>query len=149
MKNLFRNSINSYILIIILFISNVIIPSTYANKKQRSNNNIPIKSTNNSVLVIFDFKNFSCPLSIDSFLAFCDSIQNHCSIDHISGIVTCNYVSNPNELEEKKYLKIIKKQIKGFTKANNIKFSVILDSSHIFDKISNNGFTVIVLSKTK
>lgn len=99
------------------------------------------------LLFIIDFKSFMCPSCLDSFLEFYHTLG--CSFEEgmIWGILVFD---KPSKMQEEDLsTKIIEKKLRGFIKANNIKFPIIIDRFHIFKGLSQERTAVIVFDRQK
>jgi hypothetical protein len=103
--------------------------------------------THNIVMLFLDRSDFSCQFCLNSFLQLCDTLQT----ENFNKIIIRGILdgSEINDDEEKlKRDRILKKQIRGFVKGNNIHFPFYIDSSHVFRKIKDKDTAVIVLNNS-
>ena len=83
-----------------------------------------------------------------------DSLLNFCRMlpPSYSGVGIWGIVVNNKSLNEEQYIlmiQIMEKRIKGFVKANNIRFPVVLDRNRIFAMRFDPGSKVLVLDSER
>lgn len=99
------------------------------------------------LLFIIDFKSFMCPSCLDSFLEFYHLSARSFGEEMIWGILVFD---KPAKIEEEGLsIKIVEKKLRGFIKANNIKFPVMIDRFHIFKELGEGGTAVIFFDRYK
>ncbi|MEO0294314.1 MAG: hypothetical protein ABIN61_08875 [candidate division WOR-3 bacterium] len=91
------------------------------------------------ILIFVDYSTISCSFCLDSFIALFNKLEKQ---KNEEGIVTGIVLSD--NLEDENKVKIIEKQLRGFVKANNINFPLILDKTNIFKGLNLEN-TVIVI----
>ena len=105
------------------------------------------RNAENIIFLFLERSDFSCQLCLSSFLQLCDTLQNK-KFNHIviRGILEGSGIDNNKE--KVKHDKILKKQIRGFIKGNNLQFPFFLDSAQVFRKIKDKDTAVIVLNNS-
>ena len=93
------------------------------------------------ILILLHSSDFSCQFCLESFLQLCDSIQR--VQEKITTIVILT--GDFKEFQDINTIQILKKQLKGFVKANHIPFPVLFDQSSILNKFSNSRSTLIIV----
>ena len=77
------------------------------------------------ILIFLDFRDFMCPSCLDSLLSVCRALPRHLLMTRVMGIIHCY---DPDPLSPRQ-IKILRKKIKGFVRANRILFPVLLDKN--------------------
>ncbi len=90
-----------------------------------------------SLLFIIDFTDFMCPACLDSLLNLCRLLPRHIQQERVWGIVV---FPHPHSTA------ILEKKVRGFQKANNIAFPILLDRDHIFRSLATQGTTLFLFS---
>lgn len=99
------------------------------------------------LLFIIDFKSFMCLSCLDSFLEFYHTLAPSIEQGMIWGILVFD---KPAKMQEEDLsTKIIEKKLRGFIKANGIKFPIIIDRFHIFEGLAQEGTAVILFDRQK
>lgn len=97
------------------------------------------KKNSKLFLIFVDYSTISCSFCLDSFLALCNILGKQRNDESVViGVVSSD------DLEDENKIKIIKKQLRGFIKANNINFPLILDKTNVFKELNLEN-TVIVI----
>lgn len=105
------------------------------------------EDSQNIIFLFLDRSDFSCQFCLSSFLQLCDTLQMG-NFDHIIIRGFLDGSETDNATEKLKRDRILKKQIRGFVKGNNIRFPFFLDSSHVFGNIKDKDTAVIVLNSS-
>ena len=92
------------------------------------------------LLFIIDLDSFLCLPCLDSFLNFCTNLPDSIIEGHVWGIL----VFDKSEEKGDSLARIAEKKLKGFIRANDIKFPVIVDRFHLFNHLGEEG-TVLIL----
>jgi hypothetical protein len=79
------------------------------------------------MFIFLDYSAISCSLCLDSFLTLCNTLKT----EKGENIMVVGVIISEDSEDENR-AKIIEKQLRGFAKANNIDFPLILDKSNIF-----------------
>ena len=90
-----------------------------------------------SLLFIIDFTDFMCPACLDSLLNLCRLLPRHIQQERVWGIVV---FPHPHSTA------ILEKKVRGFQKANNIAFPILLDRDHIFRSLAAQGTTLFLFN---
>lgn len=90
--------------------------------------------SDNRFLVIIDFGFLSCPLCVQSFTEFNDAVNRNGLEQSTLGVLIFNGEEKGVDLD--RYTKIVKKRLRGFVTANDIKFPFILDRDGVFKDLS-------------
>ncbi len=93
------------------------------------------------IFIIIDFRDFMCPACLDSLIRLCDVIPTPLIEESVRGIVV---FSKEDAGSQDDAVKIMRKKIRGFQKANQIRFPLILDRDGIFAAAAHKGSCVIV-----
>ena len=99
------------------------------------------------MFVFFDYEAIICPSCLDIFLEFCEELKMYNEFYkslHIFGVVGYREIFN-----EKYNVRILKKQLKGFVKANNICFPIIIDSLNIFNNPKKRNYSILYLDYSR
>ncbi len=99
------------------------------------------------LLLVIDFSDFNCPLCLDSLLNFCRMLPPSYSEVMIWGIVVNN--KGLGNDQDSSAIQIMDKKIRGFIEANDISFPLILDRNCVFNQLSHQGSTVMVIDLKK
>jgi len=99
------------------------------------------------ILIIFDFESLSCPLCLESFKDFCETLHSTGLENSALGLLTYQNAADEQNIE--KYTKIVEKKLRGFRIGNRIKFQILLDKFHVFEglNITKPGIILFDLSK--
>jgi hypothetical protein len=97
------------------------------------------------LLFIFDFQDFSCMTCLDSFLALYRILPVRFKSSKTWGIL----IAKNSGAEERKMIRIAEKKLKGFVRANQIKFPILVDRSRIFGEWTEKGSCVLVFDRAK
>jgi hypothetical protein len=92
-------------------------------------------------------ESFLCPSCLNHFLKFCEELKLYCQYDPslcVFGVVDLNSAN-----EERNDPKILMKQLKGFIKANDITFPVMIDSLNVFYQLKKKNFHLLFLDFSK
>ena len=92
------------------------------------------------LLFILDFHDFSCMTCLDSFLGFYHKIPSRLKISSAWGILV---VKNAEETENN-LIRIAEKKLKGFVRANQIIFPILVDRQQVFQGMAEEGSCVIL-----
>ena len=95
-------------------------------------------------LILLHSSDFSCQFCLESFLQLCDSIKRLQDKMITIVILTGDF----KESQDINTIQILKKQLKGFVKANHIPFPVLLDQSSILNNFSN-GRSALIFVDTR
>jgi hypothetical protein len=95
------------------------------------------------LLLIIDFGDFMCFSCLESFLQFCYSLPHQFQDQYVWGVVI--FDGNIGSESEDIAVKIVEKKIRGFRKANKVRFPILVDRSHIFSSLADKGTTVLIL----
>ena len=95
------------------------------------------------LLLIIDFGDFMCFSCLESFLQFCYSLPHKFQDEYVWGVVI--FEGNIGSESEDIAIKIVEKKIRGFRKANGVRFPILVDRSHIFSSLAAKGTTVLIL----
>jgi len=134
-------------LMLTLMITSFSVAKTITQNQHKDNISKNERVPNHLILLLLNHSDFSCQFCLNSFLQLCNTLQNrNLNNSIIWGILDSG--NNQGNPAKGKYTQILKKQLRGFVKGNNIKFPFILDSSHIFEKLINDGSTLIILNRT-
>lgn len=95
------------------------------------------------LLLIIDFGDFMCFSCLESFLQFCYSLPHQFQDQYVWGVVI--FKGNIGSESEDIAIKIVEKKIRGFRKANRVRFPILVDSSRIFSSLAGKGTTVVIL----
>jgi len=95
------------------------------------------------LLLIIDFGDFMCFYCLESFLQFCYSLPHQFQDQYVWGVVI--FDSNIGSESEDVAVKIVEKKIRGFRKANKVRFPILVDRSRIFSSLAGKGTTVVIL----
>ena len=148
-----RTVLKKYYILLILMIVGLILSKAYAldgliggQTLQQKNQGYDIVH-HKLLLFIIDFKSFMCLSCLDSFLEFYHTLG--CSFE--KGMIWGIFVfDKPVKMEEEDLsIKIIEKKLRGFIRANNIKFPIIIDRFHIFEGLAQEGTAVILFDHQK
>lgn len=94
------------------------------------------------ILIIIDFKDFFCPLCLESLKNFCEALYSKKEENLAVGVLI---FENPDDEENiERFIRIIEKQLRGFVIGNNIKFPIILDRFHIFKELNLEDSDIIL-----
>ncbi|MGB2907788.1 MAG: hypothetical protein WBB73_11820, partial [Candidatus Aminicenantaceae bacterium] len=106
-----------------------------------------------SLLFIINFTDFMCPACLDSLLLLCRLLPRHIQQTRVWGIVVLSHDSGESRADSpdeksaySRSIKIMEKKIRGFQKANNISFPLLLDYDHIFRSLAGEGTSVLLFS---
>ncbi len=99
------------------------------------------------LLLVLDFSDFNCPLCLDSLLNFCRMLPPNYSGVSVWGIVVNNKDQDKNQ--NSLSIQIMEKRIRGFIEANDIGFPLVLDRHGMFNRLSHQGSTLMVLDFKK
>jgi hypothetical protein len=99
---------------------------------------------NKWLLFILDFQDFSCMTCLDSFLMLYRHLPFRFKTSRSWGIL----VVKKSEKEERKQLWIAEKQLRGFVRANDITFPVLVDRGRLFGGVAEKGSCVLLLDGT-
>lgn len=94
------------------------------------------------ILVILDFESLSCSLCLESFKAFCETLESYSAENFALGILIFKALIGEEDTE--KFEKIIEKQLRGFMVGNNIQFPILLDKLHVFQALGLNDTGIIL-----
>jgi len=95
------------------------------------------------LLLIIDFGDFMCFSCLESFLQFCNSLPHQFQDQNVWGVVIFDV--NIGSESEDVSVKIVEKKIRGFRKANRVRFPILVDRSRIFSSLDGKGTTVVIL----
>ena len=95
------------------------------------------------LLLIIDFGDFMCFSCLESFLQFCYSLPHQFQDQYVCGVVI--FEGNIGSESEDIAIKIVEKKIRGFRKANRVRFPILVDRSRIFSSLAGKGTTVVIL----
>lgn len=96
------------------------------------------------LIYIIDFNDFMCMSCLNSFLEFYHILPPPFQSDRSIGILVDDH--HYHQKNRSTSLKIIKKKLSGFIKANRIGFPIYIDSSESFKSLTAKGTKVIVFS---
>lgn len=102
---------------------------------------------NKMLLFLIDFKSFMCLHCLDSFLDFYHLISPFFERGMIWAILVLEKTGK-EEVKESS-IRIAQKKLRGFIKANNIKFPIIVDRFHVFNSIEEKGTSVFLFDREK
>ena len=105
----------------------------------------PAKSFVGVYCQIKDFDDFMCMSCLESFLSFCKSFPVHLLEEKAFGILVPGWKGNDFDLEVN--VQIAQKKLRGFVKANNVKFPIYLDQNKIFCPSVTRGTSVILFDE--
>ena len=94
------------------------------------------------VLFLIDFSDFMCPVCLDSLLSVCEALPIHLHQENVRGIVL--FSKKNSELHAENSTQILLKKIRGFQKANQIRFPLVLDKDGIFASAAGRGSCLIL-----
>ncbi len=100
-------------------------------------------STEPFILFILDFSDFMCPACLDSLFSICAAMPISVQKTNIRGIVV--YSNEVTGFQEERGTQILLKKIRGFQKANRIRFPLILDKDGMFAAAAQKGSCVIMI----
>jgi len=84
-----------------------------------------------------------CLSCLDSFLSFCHSVPLHNLKDRVWGILV---LANRDQVPDKtKLVEIAEKKLRGFIRANSIKFPIIIDYDQVFDTLAVQGTAIVIM----
>jgi hypothetical protein len=95
---------------------------------------------NKLLLFILDFQDFSCMTCLDSFLGLYRQLPARFKTSKTWGIL----VVKKSEKEENKQLWIAEKKLRGFIRANRIMSPILMDRSHFFEGLVEEGSGVLL-----
>ena len=98
------------------------------------------------LLFILDFNDFMCMNCLRSFLSFCHSIPPHIQEENAWGILTIESASS--EVGSMDSVRIAKTKLRGFMKANRIKFPIFVDEHQVFRQSERKGSSVVLFDGT-
>ena len=98
-----------------------------------------------SLLLVIDFDDFMCMSCLESFLSFCQSFPVHLLEEKAFGILVLAWKDNDFDLKDN--AQIAKKKLRGFVRANNIRFPIYLDQKQIFGSLASKGTFVILFDE--
>ena len=98
------------------------------------------RTDNPLLLFIIDFDSFLCLPCLDSFLKFCNGLPDYIIEGNVWGILVFDKPEEKGDL----LTRIAEKKLKGFISANDIKFPIIVDRFHIFDRLGQEGTVLII-----
>jgi hypothetical protein len=128
------------VILIIITILTVLFFITDSNSKEKDRN--PILDKKFFLIIDMDFIN--CSLCLQSFTKFIETINANELEKSVLGILILE--REENELNSKKNIQIIEKQLRGFISGNNIKFPIILDKNGVFSDLNLDlGDTALIL----
>ena len=97
----------------------------------------------NQILLLLDFSELSCQFCLSSFLDLCDSLQSG-RFNHVTILGILHFHSKNTIKDNSYYEKILRKQLRGFLKGNQISFPFLLDQHHIYTGMMGDGTKAIV-----
>jgi hypothetical protein len=98
------------------------------------------------LLFILDFNDFMCMNCLESLLSFCHSIPPHILEENAWGILTIESAIRKSGLRDS--VRIAKTKLRGFVKANRIKFPIFVDERQVFRQSERKGSSVVLFDGT-
>lgn len=98
------------------------------------------------IVFLIDFNAFLCPSCLDSFLHFHKKLEARVNASQMWGILMIDHPFQESKKETK--MKILHKKLRGFKKANHIKFPILIDHLGVFRGWSKEGTAIILLDGT-
>lgn len=98
-------------------------------------------------LFIIDFDSFMCLSCLDSFLEFYHQLPSSLEEGRIWGILVFDEPARIAEQDH--HFRIVEKKLRGFIKANQIKFPVLIDRFKAFKDLGEEGTAVVVFDGEK
>lgn len=99
------------------------------------------------LLLVIDFDDFMCPACMESVLDFCRILPVPLQQKQVWGIVVSDQANG--ERQEGLSERILEKKIRGFVKANNLEFSILLDRDSVFKPFAGQGTVFFVFDLKK
>lgn len=99
------------------------------------------------ILVIIDYKDFFCPLCLEPLMAFCRALHSYGQEELALGVFI--YRNQEKEGNPDRLIRIVENQLRGFITGNNIKFPVILDKCHVFEKLNSEETDIILIDHSR
>jgi hypothetical protein len=100
--------------------------------------------TENLLIILVNPVDFMCQNCSASFFSLCDSLRERGLDTRVVGIFTMPRPSDDGSVFTD--VNILKKQIRGFVKANRIQFPVLLDDLQVFTRSPAKSSCVILLN---
>jgi hypothetical protein len=99
------------------------------------------------ILVIIDYKSIFCPLCLEIFQDFCNTLHACSQEEFALGVLVYQETDNPED--RGRIAKIVEKQLKGLFIGNNIRFPFIYDKFHILEGMDLEGVSIILLDRSR
>lgn len=109
--------------------------------------NLDSTASKKFLLFLIDFESLWCFPCLDAFLKFYRLLPLRFQKDLSWGVLVQKIQRNKDRGE--KSLKIAKKKLRGFIKANKIKFPIVLDRLHIFEDLIEEGTTLLLFDQSQ
>ena len=100
---------------------------------------------NTLLLFILDFQDFSCMTCLDSFLQFYHMLPSHFRTSKAWGILAVKDRDGGWD----RAVRIARKKLNGFVRANGIAFPVLVDRSGLFAGLAEKGSGVLLFDGTR
>ncbi len=97
-------------------------------------------------LLIIDFDDFSCFSCLDSFMRFVRFLPGQVRNTSVWGVIV--YDTPEKGRSREKIGRIVEAKLRGFKKANEIDFPILVDHQCFFRSICSGGNAVFVFSRT-
>jgi len=95
--------------------------------------------------VLIDFDAIFCSPCLAPFLEFCRILPQQVRQECVRGILI--YGRRPQEDVSGSYIRIVRKKMQGFLKANDIGFKIFLDEHHLFNSLAKSNTEVLVFDE--
>ncbi len=96
---------------------------------------------------IIEFESFACLSCLDSFLEFYHQLPSSLEQASLWGILIVDW--SGQRAEQDHSFKIIEKKLRGFIKANQIQFPILIDRFQLFNGLGKEGISLILFDRKK
>jgi len=96
--------------------------------------------------LVFDYDSLFCSPCLAPLFDFCRSLPVAVQEKRVWGILV--YAAHPDRNRDGRHAQIIRTKIRGFAKANDLRFPIVLDGLHVFDSLVKSNISALLFNDT-
>lgn len=121
-------------------------PNTAIASSQGQKPDLRSEDSGSRLFIIFTLSQMTCPCCFKTFHAFHDTLKVHGFEKSVCGIMTLLNEETDQRIRDTQN-RILKKQLRGFVRANRIDFPILADTQSVFSTLCTTGSILIMFDR--